>query len=312
MFSWVLIQHLLRVLRNRFEDRAGETGELRFKYKHQCNEDHQDEDYFNHTHTAVIFMKVSQAAEEPEQEHVEPKWHNDLLFSFVDKTGELPKTGARSSEHYKEFFTNAIKKYNADALIHIALSSEISSSCQNAIVASQELENVKVIDSRSLSSGCGLLALKVADKIDEGKSFEEVCDEAEKLTEKIQASFVIDKLNYLYKGGRCSAVAMFGANILRIKPKIKLADGKMGVDKKYMGKFENVVLTYANDIFKEHTDIDKTRVFVTYTSENDEINKKFEEILKEKGFNEIIFNFAGSTIASHCGRNTLGVLFINN
>ena len=237
---------------------------------------------------------------------------NEDIFSFVDKTGELPKTGARSSEHYKEFFTGAMKKYGADALIHIALSSEISSSCQNAIVASQELDNVKVIDSRSLSSGCGLLALKAADKIDEGIDFEDFCKQIENLTKNVQASFVIDKLNYLYKGGRCSAVAMFGANILRIKPKIKLSDGKMGVDKKYMGKFENVVATYIIDIFKEYTDIDKTRVFVTFTSENEEVNKKIDAILKEKGFKEIIFNFAGSTIASHCGRNTLGVLFINN
>ncbi len=237
---------------------------------------------------------------------------NEDIFSFVDKTGALPKTGARSSEHYKEFFENAIKKHDAEAIIHIALSSEISSSCQNAIVASQEFDNVKVIDSRSLSSGCGLLALKTADLIDEGLDFETISKLTDNLTKNVQASFVIDKLNYLYKGGRCSAVAMFGANILRIKPKIKLSDGKMGVDKKYMGKFENVVATYVKDIFEEYTNIDKTRVFVTFTTENEEVNKKIEVVLKEKGFKEIIFNFAGSTIASHCGRNTLGVLFINN
>lgn len=234
----------------------------------------------------------------------------EKIFNYVDKTGNLPKTGARSALAYQEFFEKQMKDLNADALIHISLSSELSSSHENALMASQELQNVKVLDSMSLSTGCALLVLSAIDKINEGKDLRTIYLELQEERNRVQASFVINNLKYLYKGGRCSALAMFGANVLRIKPKIKLASGKMIVDKKYMGKYEQVLVNYVKDLLKDYQNVDKKRVFITFTTKNDEINAQIEQILKDYGFEEIIQNYAGSTIASHCGRDTLGVLFI--
>lgn len=234
----------------------------------------------------------------------------EKIFNYVDNTGNLPKTGARSSLAYQEFFEKQMKDLNADALIHISLSSELSSSHENALMASQELQNVKVLDSMSLSTGCALLVLSAIDKINEGKDLRTIYLELQEERNRVQASFVINNLKYLYKGGRCSALAMFGANVLRIKPKIKLANGKMIVDKKYMGRYEQVLINYVKDLLKDYQNVDKKRVFITFTTKNDEINAQIEQILKDYGFEEIIQNYAGSTIASHCGRDTLGVLFI--
>lgn len=234
----------------------------------------------------------------------------EKIFNYVDTTGILPKTGARSSLAYQEFFEKQMNDLNADALIHISLSSELSSSHENALMASQELQNVKVLDSMSLSTGCALLVLSAIDKINEGKDLRTIYLELQEERNRVQASFVINNLKYLYKGGRCSALAMFGANVLRIKPKIKLASGKMIVDKKYMGKYEQVLINYVKDLLKDYQNVDKKRVFITFTTKNDEINAQIEQILKDYGFEEIIQNYAGSTIASHCGRDTLGVLFI--
>ena len=234
----------------------------------------------------------------------------DQIFEFVDRTNILPKTGARSAYAYQEFFEAKLKETNADAIIHIALSNELSSSHDNALLAANELGNVKVVNTLSLSSGCGLLALSAADKIKEGKNLEQIVSELEQERNKVQASFIVDSLEYLYKGGRCSALSLFGANILRIKPKIKLRDGKLGVDKKYMGKFEQVLLSYTRDLLKDAETINKKRVFITYTTRNDEIVAKIRSMLIDNGFEEIIENNAGSTISSHCGRNTLGVLFM--
>ena len=234
------------------------------------------------------------------------------IFDYVDKTNTLPKTGAKSAFLYQEFFENIFKKENADAIILISLSDKLSSSYSNAVLASNELKNVYVIDSKSLSSGSGLIALSCADKINEGKDVQTIIKELNDEIEKTQASFIVDSLKYLHKGGRCSALSVLGANLLRIKPKIKLEDGKMGVDRKYMGKYESVLISYTRDLLKDYKNINKKRVFVTFTTKNDEVNEKIIAILKENGFEEIIENFAGSTITCHCGKNTLGVLFINN
>lgn len=234
----------------------------------------------------------------------------EQIFEFVDKTGILPKTSAKSAYNYQEFFEAQMKKLNADALIHISLSSEISSSFNNALLASKELQNVYVVDSKSLSTGCSLLVLSAIDKINEGKEINTIIQELTEMVNRIQASFIINNLKYLYKGGRCSALAMFGANVLRIKPKIMLSDGKMVVNKKYMGKYDQVLLNYVKDLLKDYPNIDKKRVFITFTTKTDEINNQIEKILKENGFEEIIQNYAGSTIASHCGKETLGVLFV--
>jgi DegV family protein with EDD domain len=231
------------------------------------------------------------------------------IFNFVDKTGVLPKTAARSSVYYQEFFQDFMQKNDADALIHFSISSEFSSSYNNAKAASEEFKNVYVINTASLSSGSGLLVLSCIDKINEGKDVKTILREIEFEVPQVQASFIISNLKYLYKGGRCTAIAVFGANLLMIKPKIKLFKGKMGVDKKYMGKYQSVVLKYVQDLLTDYKNINKKRVFITFTTKDDELNSKIVNLLKQAGFEDIIINFAGATIASHCGENCLGVLF---
>lgn len=248
-----------------------------------------------------------------EEEHYDgANFSIEKIFQYVSKTGVLPKTAARSSLNYKEFFQKFMDENKADALIHISLSSELSSSYNNAKIASEEMKNVWVIDSRSLSSGCGLLVLSCADKINEGKEISVILNELKEEVSKIQASFVISNLKYLYKGGRCSAIAVFGANLLMIKPKVKLSDGKMVVDKKYMGKAQVVLSKYLQDLLSEHKNMNKKRVFITYSSLDENLINQLKEQLQAQGFEEIICNFAGATIASHCGENCLGVLFMLN
>lgn len=236
---------------------------------------------------------------------------SEKIFDYVDKTGSLPKTAARSVESYKEYFEQVKKEHKADRIIHISLSSELSSTCQNSKLAAEELGYVGVVDSLSLSTGSGLIALSAGDKIKEGKPFEQILEELKEEVPRVQASFIISNLNYLHKGGRCSAVAVFGANVLRIKPKIKLFDGKMIVDRKYIGKYEVVIEKYVNDLLSEYKNPVLDRAFVTYTTENKALNEMITKKLEAAGFKQIICNLAGATITSHCGKDTLGVLFIN-
>lgn len=232
----------------------------------------------------------------------------DKIYDYVNKTNELPKTAARSIFEYQEHFKDCLKE--ADHVIHIALSSEISSSYSNANIASQDFDNVHVIDSRSLSTGYGLLVLKACELAQEDNSPDYIVSTINELTSKVQASFIISNLKYLYKGGRCSAVAMFGANLLKIKPSIHVVDGKMSVGKKYMGKFEDAIEKYTNQLLIENPNIDKSKVFITYSSV---INtEKIEQILSSVGFKKIYKTLAGCTIASHCGPECMGVLFLNN
>lgn len=242
-----------------------------------------------------------------EEETVEGKVDYKDLYAYVDKTGVLPKTAARSSYDYLEHF-KAIKK-DFDAVIHISLSSEISSSYQNALSASKEIDNVFVVDSRSLSSGSGLLVLSALDKIAEEKLITQILSELNEEVGRVQASFIISKLNYLHKGGRCSSIAMFGANLLKLKIRIQLKLGKMQATKKYMGKLGDVLIKYVDEMVKEN-EPDLKRVFVTSSSPMEE-KPRVVERCKELGFEEVIEMQAGATICSHCGPGTLGILYIS-
>lgn len=230
------------------------------------------------------------------------------IFDYYDKTKELAKTSAINSEVYKQEFNKLLKEY--DAVIHISLSFEVSSTGNNARLAAQEVgeDKVFVIDSKSLSTGQGLVVLKCVDLIEKDLTAKEIVDELESIVNRVQASFVINRLNYLHKGGRCSSVALLGANILKIKPKISLTDGKMHVAKKYMGKYEDVIKKYVEETLKENPP-DLHRAFCTYSSKmpiSDEIEKR----LKEYGFKEVYQSYASSTISAHCGPETIGILYI--
>lgn len=232
------------------------------------------------------------------------------LFDYVQKTGELPKTAAVSIEEYKEFFTEVRKE--CDNIIHFSISSNASSSYNNAKSAAQEVEGVKVVDTKALSTGEALLMLKASDMLNEGKDPDQVYEHIVKLTDKVQTSFVVDTLDYLAKGGRCSSVALIASKILKIHPHIYENNGSLQVKKKYMGSLQRCLSQYVHDLASEYKTYDKTRVFVTHSLCDD--HRLVEDVIsitKELfDFNEVIETQAGATVSSHCGKNTIGVLFI--
>ena len=232
---------------------------------------------------------------------------NDI-YEYVKQTKNLPKTSCINANEYEVFFREVLKSY--DALIHISLSFGLSSSGNNAVIASNQIgtDKVKVIDSESLSSGVALLVMSCHDKILENKSLETIVEELEAEKKKVQASFVINTLSFLHKGGRCSSLELLGANILGIKPRITVKDGKMSVTKKYVGKINQVVVKYFNDIIKECPP-NKKRAYVTYSSPIPAKDELLQN-LREMGFEEVVECQASSTICCHCGPETLGVLYI--
>ena len=232
----------------------------------------------------------------------------ETIFKFVDEHNILPKTSAINSYQYEEHFKELLK--DADAVVHFSLSGEMSSACANAIEASKRLKNVYVVDSRTLSTGIALLAIKGSLMAKEGKSAKEIYEECTKATQNVQASFVINKLDYLKKGGRCLSLALLGANLLKIRPQIIVKNGKMISGKKYRGDYDIVVKNYCADTLAEFSNQDKTLAFVTYTTASDVAVGYADQALKNAGFKKIYHTRAGGTIASHCGPNTLGILFL--
>ena len=235
------------------------------------------------------------------------------IYDSVEETGSLPKTSARSVEEYKEYFSSI--KGEGDEIIHFSISSEISVTCRNAIQAAEEIGGVHIVDGRSLSTGTGLLVLYACDLRDEGKlSVSEIAQKCRERAEFVEASFFVDKMDYLYKGGRCSGLASFVATALGIKPSLLLKDGKIVVGKKYMGGVEKIAKQYVNNIFKMYSNPDLKRIFITYTYGTSEkvINIIREEINKYFQFETVYQTVASSTITCHCGKGTIGILFIND
>ena len=232
------------------------------------------------------------------------------IFDYVDKTGNLPKTSAINEFQYDQHFSKLLRTH--DAVIHLSLSSSISSSCSNAMRAASIMKNVYVIDSQSLSSGIALLAIYARKLANKGLDPEEIVNKVERRVPYVQASFVINSLNYLYKGGRCSGLANFAAALFRIKPQIIVKDGKMMPQKKYHGRNDVCVANYCHDTLEEFNNPDLSVAFVTHSHATEEMQKIAEEELKKRGFKKIYNTLAQATITSHCGPKTLGILYIND
>lgn len=233
----------------------------------------------------------------------------DDIYAHHAKTGELPKTTASNVGECIDF----IKPFVDDGytVIHFTISSSMSSTYNNTCIAASEFENVYVIDSKNLSTGGGLLVIAAAEMAKSGMAVADIVSEIEKLTSCVDASFVIDSLDYLYKGGRCSALSVLGANLLKLKPCIEVKNGSMGVGKKYRGVYGAVLKQYAQERLQNPDDIDTSRVFVTHAGCDAQIVEDIVNQVKETGlFKEVFVTRAGCTISSHCGANTLGVLFI--
>lgn len=230
------------------------------------------------------------------------------IFDYVENGGGLVSTAAINSADYIEYFAELLKEY--DAVIHINISSDFSSCFQNASLAAESFENVYTVDSRNLSSGSGHIVVEAAKMAQNGAEPQEIVSAMNALTEKIEASFVIDKLDYLCRGGRCSAVAAFGANVLHLRPCIEVLDGKMSVGKKYRGSMEKVAEQYVRERLDGRTDIDTDRVFITHSPSDKNIVDAVKKAVKKYGdFDEIIETDAGCTVSTHCGPNTIGILF---
>lgn len=232
------------------------------------------------------------------------------IFEYVDQTGVLPKTSAINEYQYDEYFSKLLK--NHDAVIHLSLSSGISSACSNAMRVASIMKNVYIIDSQSLSSGIALLAIYARKLADQGLEPEEIVNRVERRVPYVQASFVINSLNYLYKGGRCSGLAHFAAALFRIKPQIIVKDGKMAPQKKYHGKNDVCVANYCHDTLEEFNNPDLSIAFVTHSHATEDMVKIAYDELKKRGFKKIYETVAQATITSHCGPKTLGILYIND
>lgn len=233
------------------------------------------------------------------------------LFAYVKETGTLPKTSAISMGEYLDAFG----KYTREGrtVIHINLSSELSASYQNAVLAAQELSNVYVVDSRNLSTGSGHLVIEAAEMAAQGLDAETIVARLNEMKERLDSSFVLQTLEYLQKGGRCSSVTALGARALQLRPEIRVADGGMGVGKKYRGSMEKSVLDYVRGRLEGRDDVDTHRIFVTHSPMDQSVVDKAIALVKElHPFEEVIETTAGCTICSHCGPNCLGVLFFKN
>ena len=245
-----------------------------------------------------------------ERTFVDGELTTEEMFDYVDKTGTLPKTNAINEFEYTDYFANLRKEY--DAVIHISLSSCISSSCSNAIRASQNLENVFVVDSLSLSTGISLLAIYAKELVDAGLDAKTIAQKVQERTSKVQASFVLERLDYLHKGGRCNLLSLLGATILKIRPRIVVNKGKMSSDRKHKGSIEKAVKKYCEGVVEDFNTPDLDKVFITYTTASEEMLETARNTVRERGFKNIYETRAGGTIASHCGAHTLGILYFND
>lgn len=235
----------------------------------------------------------------------------DEIFAHVESGGDLCTTTAVSVGEYQEWFEKLSTEY--DAVIHINISSEFSSSYQNACLAASEFENVIAIDSRNLSTGQGLVVLKACELASVVSSMEEMKEKLDAFTPNVEASFLLDRLDYMAKGGRCSTVVALGANLLNLKPCIEVKNGKMSVVKKYRGNYAKCLASYVKDRLANRDDLSHETLFVTHTPVSDECMHAVENAITEYAdFQNIYWTNAGCTVSCHCGPGTLGVLFVKS
>ncbi|MCH5157101.1 MAG: DegV family protein [Clostridiales bacterium] len=234
------------------------------------------------------------------------------IYDFYAATKKLPKTGACSTEEYAEFYQGILSE-GFDAIVHFTISADMSASYANAEIASRDYENVYVVDSRQLSTGIGLLVLDACDMVQQGMSASQIAERSVSRCDAARSSFIVDTLEFLYKGGRCSSLAYLGANLLQIKPCLEVKNGLIGVESKPMGRYRRCVAKYCEAILKGMTNPDPKRCFVTHTKMDEGIAEEVVEIVKSWGiFDEVLETTAGSTVTTHCGANTIGILYIND
>ena len=231
------------------------------------------------------------------------------IYNHVAGGGALGSTAALSVADYIDFFRKQLEEY--DEVVHFHISSSMSSCYQNACIAAEEVGNVYPIDSANLSTGIGLQVIDACEMAEKGMSGAEISKAINARRDKIEASFLVDNVDYLHKGGRCSAVAALGANLLGLKPCIEVRDGAMGVAKKYRGKIGKCLLQYVRERLEGREDIDTRKIFITNSGgfTDEELQAVEDEVKKYQNFDVILRTRAGCTVSNHCGPKTLGILF---
>mgnify|MGYP001059737180 CR=1 FL=1 len=241
------------------------------------------------------------------KDHYDNNLTLDFLFSSVDQTGELPKTAAPSVQEFIDFFSVP------DPIIYIGLSSQLSATMANAKLAVEQMgrDDIHLVDSLNLSTGIGLLALKAADLRDAGLSTAEIADQVIAARAKVSTAFVIDTMDYLYKGGRCTALQAIFGSVLKIRPVINVRpDGTLGVLDKVRGSRRKALDRLLSGFKSDLPDIDLTRVFVTHTGCTEDANYLSGGLKDIAEIKDVLITIAGSTIGSHCGPNTIGILYL--
>lgn len=233
----------------------------------------------------------------------------DDLFRAYRERKVLPKTAAIGIGEYMEFFRPLVEQ--GFEIVHFCLGSALSAAYQNCCAAAEELGHVYPIDARSLSTGIGLQVLEAAEMARTGMPAAEIQKEARKLADRSHASFILDTLEFMHAGGRCSTVAALGANLLNLKPCIEVRDGKMQVVKKYRGPYAKCLANYVKDRLDGRPELRRDRLFITYTPVEPDCLAAVREAVDRYGhFREVFETSAGCTVSCHCGPGTLGVLFI--
>lgn len=231
------------------------------------------------------------------------------IFEHVEKGGDLCSTAAINTLSYADFFKENLEGY--DALIHINIGSGFSSCYQNAAIAASDFDNVYAVDSQNLSTGQGLVVLEAAEKAAELSDPQAVVNYLNELTPKVESSFVLKRLEYMVKGGRCSSATALGANLLKLNPCIDVKDGKMVVTKKYRGRYTKCLRDYIKDRLEGRDDIRTDKIFLTRTPvEDDELEAASTALHEYGSFDNVYETMAGCTVSCHCGPGTLGILFI--
>lgn len=233
------------------------------------------------------------------------------IFEHVAAGGSLCSTAARSAGVYQEEFAKYANDY--DGIIHINIGSGFSSSYQNACIAAMEFDNVRVVDSENLAAGQGLIVLKACELAKQVQSLDELKAMLDEYATRVEASFVLDRLDYMVKGGRCSGAAALGANLLNLKPCIEVKGNKLTVVKKYRGHIEKCLTAYAKERLDGRTDLEYDTIFLIHTDVSPEsISTTADAIAKYANFRNVYEVTAGCTISCHCGPGTLGIMMVRS
>ena len=231
------------------------------------------------------------------------------IFAHVAAGGALCSTAARGVAAYQEEFAKYAGNY--DGVIHVNIGSGFSSCYQNACIAAEDFDNVRVIDSKNLSTGHGLVVLKACDLAKTATDLDTLKAQLDAFVPRVEASFVLDRLEYMVKGGRCSGAAALGANLLSLKPCIEVKDGKMVVVKKYRGHIEKCMASYVKDRLAGRENLDEDRIFITHTDVSPESLEAVRNGVAQFGhFRNVYETAAGCTVSCHCGPGTMGILFV--